>query len=103
MNVQRLHGITTGQVDAIEEVRQLHEIAKTLAIAHSPSAIEIGTVRRAGDVHEQHPIATDGHFARLVARDDIELRGRLSDLLQDKIAIHPYVVGVGSHGATGSL
>jgi len=54
VDVDRLDRIAAGEMDAVEILRELHQIAKALAIPWPPAAVEVHGVRWARDVDEEH-------------------------------------------------
>ena len=103
VDVDRLDRVAAGEVDAVEVLRELHEVAEAFAVAGPPAAVEVHGVRRAGHIDEEHRVAADRHPALGVARRDVELPRRLLDLLHHKGAIHAHALRIHVDVAAGVL
>ena len=88
MDVDGLHRVAAGDVDAVEVLRQPHEVAEVVHVADAAAAVEVHGVRRRGDVDEAHVAAAHGDAAGGVARGDVEPARGLCHLLHDEGAVH---------------
>ena len=92
MDVDRLDRIAAGEMDAVEILRQLQEVAEALPVARPPAAVEVHRVRWARHVDEEHLVAAHRHGVRRVARRDGEGGGGFRDLLHHERAIHAHAL-----------
>ena len=88
--VQWRKGRRTAQVDDVERVRQLHEVAEVLVVSGAAAAVEIGDEGRPADKAEVDDVAAVGERLRGVAGLDGERRRRQRDVLLDHGRIEPY-------------
>ena len=91
VQIDRLHRIPAGHVDAVEVLGELEQIPVALAIADPPPAVEVRAVRRARHVDEDHVAPADGDCPLGVSRGDGEMRGREPHLLHHEPAVHAHV------------
>ena len=94
VDIDRLHRVSAGEMDAVEILRQLHQIAVVGPVAGPPPALDVGTVRRRRDVTEHHVPSADGDLAVGIARRQREFGRRLADHLHDQIAAHAHILAV---------
>jgi hypothetical protein len=84
MNVERIDGGPARRVHGVKELRELHEIARILERARTPSTLEVGTVGRPAHRREGDPLATHPDVVRGVSCMEREFgRWRLQRLLDD--------------------
>ncbi len=84
--IRRLHRIAAGELDDVEGLHQLQQVAVVVEVAGAPPAIEIGDVRRRGDRAEIDVVVAEGQVVLRIARMERELPGRLGDMLQHEFA-----------------
>ena len=99
VDVDGLDRIAAGDVDAVEVLRQPHEVAEVRHVADPSAAVEVHGVGRRGDVDEGHVAPADRHPSLGIAGGDVELAGGLGHLLQHEAAIHAH--GDAVDGAAG--
>ena len=103
VDVDRLDRIAAGEMDAVEILRELHEVAKALAVAGAPAAVEVHGVRRARTLTKimaSPPTVTLRSGLRGVM---VEARRRLLHLLHDEGAVHAHALRVHVDVAAGVL
>ncbi len=94
VDVHRLDRIAAGKVHAVEVLREPDEILVGLAGAGFAAFVEIGIVRRRGDVAEDDVVAADAQLPFGIARRDGELARRHADIFHDHVAAHAHRLAV---------
>ena len=101
VNIQRLHRVAAGEVDAVEVLGELEEVPVALAVADAPAAVEVRAVGRARHVAEDDVPPADGDPPLRVAGGDGELGRRELHLLHHELAVHAHVGAVRARLAPG--
>ena len=88
VNVDRLDRIAPGEMDAVEILRQLDEVAKAVHEARDLAPLKIPVIRRRGDIAKDDMLAAHRQGAVGVARGDGEFRRRAAHHLHHEILVH---------------
>ena len=108
MHIERIDGTAARGVNAVEELRQLHEIHGVLQRAGPAAPVEVGTIGRPADGREGDPLSAnpDGVFGVSRMKDEFGRRGlqRLLDNVAadaDPVARHDGA-GIGQNFAASA-
>ena len=94
MNIERIDGGAARRVHGVEELRELHEIARILQRAGPSPAVEVGAVGRPAHRREGDPLAADADVVGGVARMEGEFGGRRLQRLLDDVAPDPHPLAI---------
>ena len=75
-----------GRVQLVEDLRELHQV---LEVGHLGVAADVALADERAAIHgrERHVVAADGQRLGRVAGLQLELAGRLGDLLEDELGV----------------
>ncbi len=95
VDVDRLDRIAAPDMDGVEHLAELDEVAVVGVVAAAPPAVAVGRVGRARHRAEGDVVAADLDVARRVAAMQGELRRRLAELALDEPAVEADALRVG--------
>ena len=72
MDIKSVNGGAARRVNAVEELRQLHEVVAVFKLAWPAATVEIGAIGRAAYGGEGDPFATDPDAVLRVSRVESE-------------------------------
>ncbi len=101
MQVHRLHRVAAAGVDHVVPLCQTDQVLEVLAVADTPTALQIRAIGRAGNLRKREVLATDLQVALRVAGMQGELGRTGLDLIQNQSAIKPHAFGTCTHIRSG--
>ena len=97
MYIDRLDRVAADEIDDVESLRQAQKIAVVFEVAGASSALEIGTIGRAGNRGEIYRIAPNQAVTFRIRGVQRKFRWNGFDSLQQLVAIEVYALRIPVH------